>query len=121
MAKSYGGANWADSLFKGMEQGAELRDTFSKAIDKRKAAKEANVVNTEMTNRLFDVKSKGPIGDWAYNTLGLGDPPEKVRKPGAKPGATPGTPGAAPADAEPMSDARAGRREGYLHRARADG
>lgn len=110
MAKYATPANWADSLLTGLGTGAELRDTFSKSIDKRKAAKVADTIAQESTKKLFDVEDKGPIGNWAWDNLGIGDAPKLTRKSGAAP-AAPAAPAAA-AEEDPPSAARAAAQGG---------
>lgn len=98
--------NWANDLARGFGQGAYIGEAVNKRAEARKTSKEAAVIAKEQDDSLFNIEDKGPISNWAYDTLGLGSPPTKTLKKAMPAAGTPGAPAAAPA-AAPPSDARA--------------
>lgn len=105
----YGGRSWVDDLVGGMETGAKMDAMIDMKAERRKKAKTVETVAGDMTNKLFNVEDKGPIGNFMWDKFGLGDAPKVTEKADAKPiPAGAGTPGAAAPQAQVAAGAPAG-------------
>lgn len=72
--------NWANDIFRGFAQGDMVANAFDKRVEDRKKSKTAETITTEARKKLFDVEDKGALGNWLWDKVGLGDPPQLINK-----------------------------------------
>lgn len=92
MAKTtYTSRTWVDDLVGGFDAGNKIGAKIGERAEARKTSKEAAIITNEQDNKLFKVEDKGALGNWLYDTLGIGDPPKKTPKGGPPAAPQPGT------------------------------